>query len=541
MIDVVIAGAGPNGLMLAGELGLAGLRPVVLDPLPGPNPGRRANGIFGQGVRILDHRGLYDVLNGADGPPELNPRAMFAAFSLDVATVPESQTFLLPVQQPRLVRVLAEWAAAHGVDIRWGHSLAGFDQDAEGVTVRIDRPDGPYELRAGYLVGADGGTSRTRKLAGIDFPGMSSHDMTARMGFDVLPPAEWVDPASGGVEVPEYGHIPSLGFHRTEHGVIARGALGGRPVVIVFELDSAPRESPNPDVDETAPMTLEELEASATRVLGKDLRLRPTVPAASLDLRRFQGINSRLASSYRAGRVLLVGDAAHVHSPMGGPGLNLGLQDAVNLGWKLAAVVQGRRVAADLLDTYEAERRPAAERVIMHSRAQLALVRPGPEVTALRELFAELLAAPEAVRRLADLISGADTRYLTDGAARDAHPLTGYWVPEFAVADGGGGRRIAELARSGRPLLIDLTDGAVVAGAVTDGVGADGALTVAVGRPADAVAASALLVRPDGYVAWASSAAAPDDAELTALRDALARWFGIRARSCARGRRPGDS
>src|SRR6202012_5270276 len=179
-------------------------------------------------------------------------------------------------------------------------------------------------------------------------------------------------------------------------------------------------------------------------------------PDAPLDLRRFRGINSRIASRYRAGRVILVGDAAHVHSPMGGPGLNLGLQDAANLGWKLAAVVSGR-VESALLDTYEAERRPAAERVIMHSRAQLALVRPGPEVTALRELFSELLTEPDIVRRLSALVSGAENRY---PSGRGAHPMAGYWVPDFAVANGGETRRVAELARTGRPLLLDVTEGA---------------------------------------------------------------------------------
>lgn len=266
-------------------------------------------------------------------------------------------------------------------------------------------------------------------------------------------------------------------------------------------------------------MSLEELEASVKRVLGADLPLRPVSPGADLDLRRFAGINSRIASRYQAGRVILVGDAAHVHSPMGGPGLNLGLQDAVNLGWKLAAVVRGR-VEPALLATYEAERRPAAERVIMHSRAQLALVRPGPEVSALRQLFSELLTDSEIARRLGDLISGAENRYGTDP---DAHPLTGHWVPDFGVTDGDVTRRVAELARTGQPMLIDLTDSGCVAAAVAD---AADELTVAVGRPDRELLATALLVRPDGYVAWASSAASPDVVE---LRRALARWFGLGA------------
>lgn len=519
MIDVVVAGAGPNGLMLAGELGLAGIRPVVLDPLPGPNPGRRANGIVGQGVRILDHRGLYGRLTGTDEPPRLNPRAMFAAFPLDLTQVPDAQMFLLPVQQPRLVQVFAERAHEHGADIRWGHKLTGFDQHDDAVTIHVSGPDGLYDLTASYLVGADGGTSMTRKLAGIDFPGMSSYDLVARLGFDVLPPDEWIDP-DGGLEIPGFGRVPPLQFHRAENGVFAYGALGGRAAVIVFELDAAAREEPRTDDPDEPPMSLAELEASAKRVLGADVPLRPAAPDAPLDLRRFSGINSRLATRYRAGRVILVGDSAHVHSPMGGPGLNLGLQDAVNLGWKLAAVLRGR-VAPDLLDTYEAERRPAAERVIMHSRAQLALVRPGPEVTALRQLFSELVTDPEVVRRLSDLISGAENRY---GTVDAVHPLAGGWVPDFGIEKAGGTRRVAELARDGRPVLVDFSEGGVVAEATAE---IADHITVAAGRPVGEVPATALLVRPDGYVAWASSAPTPDAGELRQLRAALARWFGL--------------
>ena len=516
MIDVAIAGGGPNGLMLAAELGLAGIRPVVLDPMPGPNPQPRANGIVGQGVRILDHRDLYSTLAGTEGPPQRAPRAMFSAFPLDLSLVPNPQMFMLPIQQPKLVEVLAERAGQHRAYIRWGHGLSGFDQDADGVTVQVSGPDGDYELRAKYLVGADGGTSTTRKLAGIDFPGMTSHDVVARMGFDVLPPGEWVDPVSGALDVPGFGRIPPLGFHRAERGVFACGALGRRAAVIVFELDPTAREHPADRNGDEPPMSLAELEASLERVIGVRVPLRPASPDMPLDLRRFHGINSRIASRYQLGRVILVGDAAHVHSPMGGPGLNLGLQDAVNLGWKLGAVLNGR-AGPELLATYEAERRPAAERVIMHSRAQLAMVRPGPEVTALRELFSELVTDPAVVRRLSELVSGAENRY----AGLDAHPLVGHWVPDFAVANADATRRIAELARDGRPLLVDLTEGAVVAAAVAE---VADQFTVAVGRPVGDVAAASLLVRPDGYVAWASSADTPDIEE---LRRVLAHWFGI--------------
>jgi hypothetical protein len=228
-------------------------------------------------------------------------------------------------------------------------------------------------------------------------------------------------------------------------------------------------------------------------------------------LRRLDGINSRQADRYCDGRVLLLGDAAHVHSPMGGPGLNLGLQDAVNLGWKLAAVVNGW-APTSLLDTYESERYPVGQRVMMHSQAQIALAAPGPEVDALRELFAELARKPEVATHLAGLLAGSDVRYDVD----DEHPLSGLMVPDVVFDDG---RRVAELLHEARPLLLDLSDGAAAAAAAP---WADRVDTVNL-TMAQPVAAS-LLIRPDGYVAWATDTFAPDDARR--LRAALARWFG---------------
>lgn len=515
MADVVIAGAGPNGLMLACELAMAGVRPVVLDPLPGPNPHRRANGIVGQGVRILDHRGLYNALAETTDPPQPVPGSSFGAFGLDFSEVADPQLFILHVEQPRLIEVLVERARELDVEFRWEHQLNGFNQHDEGITVLVDGPDRTYELATRYLIGADGGTSLTRKLAGIEFGGTSSYDVVERMAFGVVPPYDWVDPVSGALEVPGVGPVPARQFVRTDRGIFAWGMLAGQAVVFTIELESTPREEPSPEAADAGPMTLSEHEDSVKRLLGAAVPLRPAAPDVPPDLRRFSGMNSRIASRYRSGRVILVGDSAHVHFALGGPGLNLGLQDAVNLGWKLAAVLDGR-VGPELLDTYEAERRPVADRLIMHSRAQLALIRPGPEITALRELFAELLTIPGVVGHLGDLVSGADTRYGTGGD----HPWVGRWVPDFAVAGADGARRVAELARDGRPLLIDLTGGAVVAAAAA---GARG-VTIATGRPVGDVAAQAVLVRPDGYVAWASSSPTPD---VDALRTALTSWFGI--------------
>ena len=523
MFDVVIAGAGPDGLMLACELGLAGIRPVVLDPMPGPNPQPRANRIVGQAARILDHRGLYSALTGTAEPPKPASHSMFAGFPLDLATLPDSQLFVVPIQQHGLVEVLTKRADKYGTEIRWGHALTGFDQDDDGVTVHVAGPAGAYDLTAKYFVGADGGHSKTRHLAGIEFPGMSSYDLVVRIGFNVLPPDEWIAPVSG---TPGPDNLPPQRYYRTDGGVFACGAMGSRVAVLTYELDSSPREERRDDVADQPPMSLADLEASAKRVLRQDVPLRPASPDAPLDLRRFFGINSRIASRYQVGRVLLVGDAAHVHSPIGGPGLNLSLQDGANLGWKLAAVVSGR-VRPALLATYEAERRPAAERLIMQSRSQLALFRPGPEVTALRELFSELLTDPSNVRRISDLLSGADNRYtmgVPGAAGAHVHPLVGRWVPDFSVTDDITTRRVAELARDGLPLLVDLTERGAVAAAVTDNAGR---LSLAAGRPVGEIAATAVLVRPDGYVAWASSQAIPDPDELRELRGVLAHWFGI--------------
>lgn len=501
MIDVVIAGAGPDGLMAACELGLAGIRPIVLDPGPGPGPAPRVNRIVGQAARILDHRGLYSALTGADAPTPA-PHANCAGISLDLSTVPASQLFAIPVQQQSLVQLLAQRAGEYDTDIRWGHALTGFDQHDDGVAVHVAGPDGNHDLTTQYLVGADGGTSRTRHLAGIEFPGMSSYDLVIRIGFDVLPPDDWIEPIPPDPR--GSGHLPPQQFHRTDRGVFVYGEMGGRLAVMTYELDNAAHEQRSDGTAGDPPMSVAELQASAERVLDADVPLRPASPDAPLDLRRVAGINSRIAS------------------PIGGPGLNLGLQDGVNLGWKLAAVSSGRAEPA-LLASYEAERRPAAERLVMQTRSQLALFRPGPEVTALRGLFSELLSDPDNVLRISDLLSGADNHY---AAGTDALPLVGWWVPDFSVASASGRQRIAELARAGRPVLVDLTANRAFANALAD---TGNRLTVAAGRPVDAVAATAVLVRPDGYVAWASSQTQPAPDETRELRAVLARWFGIRS------------
>ena len=265
-------------------------------------------------------------------------------------------------------------------------------------------------------------------------------------------------------------------------------------------------------------MPLEELRSAVRRVIGGDVPMSEPADGQPPALRRSTGVNSRQADRYRHGRVFLVGDAAHVHSGVGGPGLNLGLQDALNLGWKLAAAVNGW-APPGLLDTYQSERHPVGQRVIMHTRAQMALLSPGPNVTALRQLLTELLCEQSTIRHISDLMAGADIRYDT-GAAGPAHAMAGRWMPDIALRTGKGPTRTAELLRPGRPVLLVLTDRADLADAAKEWSDRVDVVTAATaGPPADAA-----LIRPDGYVAWAAGAGEP--ASAAGLRRALPTWFG---------------
>ncbi|WP_370942159.1 FAD-dependent monooxygenase [Amycolatopsis sp. cg5] len=480
--DAVIAGGGPVGLMLACELGLSGVDVVVLERTTARPADARAWGLHARTAETLDRRDLLSTL--LVGERVAWPKMPFAGMwpLLQLHPVNADHPYLLNVSQIQVEEVLEARARELGVVIKRGHELTGLAQDADGVAVEATGPDGTYNLHTGYLIGCDGGRSTTRKLAGIGFPG--------------------TDPTVGGMlcdcTLPTMA-TEKRGITRTPGGTVN---INPRPNGVV-RIVTTEFGRPHPDRD--APVTIEEFRAAVGRILGRDLEI--TDPSF---MTRF-GDATRQADRYREGRVLLAGDAAHVHFPYGGLGLNLGLQDAANLGWKLAARIQGR-APDSLLDTYHAERHPVAAEVLEYSRTQLALLDPHRNVTALRSLFQHLLDIPEANRYLAELVSGASTRY---PSTEDADPLTGRFARDLALKTADGETTLVTLLRQGKPVLLDLA--------------ADPAPLTAAGRWADSVhllaarcddpPSPALLVRPDGYVAWAGT-------DTDSLTRTLTSWFG---------------
>lgn len=481
---VVIAGGGPAGMMLAAELALARVDVAVVERRPDHVlVGSRAGGFHSRTIELLDQRGVAERFL-AEG--QVAQAAFFGTTVLDMSDFPTRHPYALGIWQNRIERIMAAWIAELPVRVYYGREVTGFAQDDAGVDVRL--ADGEV-LRTRYLVGCDGGRSLIRKAAGIDFPGLdpTRSSLIAEVEVTEEPPRGTRHDAVG-----------VHGLHRMEDGRTVR--------VVVTERQLGSGDEPS----------LRELSAALVAAYGTDFGVHnPTWISRFTD-------TTRQAAAYRERRVLLAGDAAHVHYPAGGQGLSLGVQDAVNLGWKLAQAVDGTSPES-LLDTYHAERHPVGARALAHTLAQTALQRRDDRNKALVDIVSELASMDEPRKRLAGIVSGLDIRYdLGEG-----HPLLGRRMPDLDLTVAGGPLRVFELLHDARPLLLDLgRAGELDVGPWTDRVrlvdaSCEGAWELPVLGPVDAPAA--VLVRPDGYVAWVG------DGTDRGLADALTAWFGPRA------------
>jgi 2-polyprenyl-6-methoxyphenol hydroxylase-like FAD-dependent oxidoreductase len=489
--DVLIVGAGPTGLMLAGELRLAGVRTLVLERQSHIRDVPKAGGLSGQILDLLHYRGALERFEAASTEPIPPLRLPFGGLHVDFTHLDVPPIRLLPLPQPQLERVFDERAVELGAEIRRGHELVGLSQDDAAVTADVRASDGQYRITARYVVGCDGARSRVRDLAAISFPGITYPEVN-RLGQVTIPESVTVLD-NGDIEVA--GTKIPFGFTTTERGMFALGSTN-RAVMGLFT-----SEEETTDYDDDEPMTVTELHDSIRRVLGVDLPL-----GEPKRLTRFT-FHARQVERYRDGRIMLAGDAAHLF-PAPGVALNAGMLDSVNLAWKLAAAIHGW-APLGLLDTYHQERHLAGSRTMLHTRAQLALRRGHDSAAvALRELFGELLVDEQPLRRIGAFIAGSDIRYPIPNPNR--HPLTGTFAPDLV--------RLPDA----RPVFLDLAhrdDLRAVVGEWKDRIDVHSAETNA--RPADA-----LLIRPDAYIAWAATIDEPADEATPTLRAALTRWFG---------------
>lgn len=502
--DVIIVGAGPTGLMLAGELRLAGVRTLVLERQPKLGEIPKAGGIGGQILSLLRYRGVLDRYEAASTDPHPAPVFPFGGVHLDFSRLADPPLQALSLPQPRLERLLDERAGELGAEIRRGHEVLGVNQDDDAVTADVRGPDGSYQVTARYLVGCDGGHSPVRDGAGIPFPG-TTYPEIHRLGHVTLPDSV-TRLGNGDLDIPGLGRIHQ-GFTNTDRGVFAF-ALGSSGMLSLYTTEEEPTE-----VDDGTPMTLAELQDSIRRVLGATV---PLGEAVRLSRWQFQ---ARHAERYRAGRILLAGDAAHL-LPATGAALNLGMLDTVNLAWKLAATIHGW-APAGLLDTYHDERHLAGTRALLQTQAQVALRRGhDPAAEALREIFQELLVDEQPLRRMGALIAGTDIRHPLPNPTD--HPLTGSFAPDLTLHTDQGTTSVAELMHTARPVLLDLADSPALRETARDWQHCIDIHTAETDhRPADA-----LLIRPDAHIAWAATIGEPVDTAALTLREALTGWFG---------------
>ena len=502
--DVIIVGAGPTGLMLAGELRLAGVQTLVLERKPRLRDTPKAGGLIGRIIELLRYRGVLERFEAAGTDPIPALRLPFGGLHVDFTHLADPPMQLLPLPQPDLERVLAELAGELGAEIRRGQDVVGLSQDGSTVTAEVRGSDGQDRVTGRYLVGCDGASSRVRDMVDIPFPG-TTYPEIQRLAQVTVPESVTVL-ENGDLEVAGVGRIP-FGFTRTEHGEFAVGSTNPALMGLFTSEDESA------DYDDDEPMTLTELRNSIRRVLGVDLPLgEPT------RLTRFT-FHARHVERYRHGRILMAGDAAHLF-PSPGVALNAGMLDSVNLGWKLAAAVNGW-APAGLLDTYHDERHLAGERTMLHTRAQVALRRGyDPAAEALRELFSELMLDEQPLRRIGAMIAATDIRYPLP--SHNQHPLTGTFAPDLTLRTDQGTTRVADLMHTARPVLLDLADRHDLRQAARHWRHRVDIHTAATDqRPADA-----LLIRPDAHIAWAATIDEPTDSAAPGLQEALSSWFG---------------